>query len=424
MKTMLQRPDDLPFPGLARASLPGQRHDRSARSRTAARPFCSLRESASTNRNPGTLRKILNSISPLPFGLGRLATPMALAVVALGACTKKEEPPPVVRPVRSVVVEKRQVVDPKVVSGHLRARNEVNLAFRIAGRVIERKLGVGDKVQAGQTVALLDAEVERNARNSAQADVAAARASLDQSEAFERRQKKLLAEGVISPNEYDTALRQLKTTKAQLDAAQAKLKSAEEQLSYTELKSDAAGVITEKGAEVGEVVPAGKMVLKVAQQSGRDGVFDVPAQAMRDGLSLGEQVEVWLADHPEIKATGQVRQISPEADPVTRNYQVKVGLTDPPAGMFLGATVVGRVRLKSDSLIEIPSSALTMMEDKPAVWVVDAKDQSVHRRGIAIARHAPESVIVTDGLNSGDRVVTAGVQQLHEGQAVKLLGAE
>ena len=139
--------------------------------------------------------KILNSICPPLFGLGRLAIPMALALMALGACTKKEEPPPVVRPVRSVVVEKRQVGDPKVVSGHLRARNEVNLAFRIAGRIIERKVGVGDKVEAGQTVALLDAEVERNARNSAQADVAAARASLDQSEAFERRQKSCLQSG-------------------------------------------------------------------------------------------------------------------------------------------------------------------------------------------------------------------------------------
>jgi RND family efflux transporter MFP subunit len=368
--------------------------------------------------------KILNSICPPLFGLGRVALPMVLAITTLGACKKKEALAPVVRPVRSVVVEKRQVGDPAVGTGHLRARDEVNLAFRIGGRIIERKLGVGDRVEAGQLVAVLDSEVERNTRNSAQADVAAAQATLDQSQAFERRQKNLLTEKVISPNEYDTALRSLKTAQAQLDAAQARLKSAEEQLSYAELKSDAAGVITEKGAEVGEVVPAGKMILKVAQQSGRDAVFDVPAQAMRDGLALGEQVEVWLADHPEIKATGQVRQISPEADPVTRNYQVKVGLTDPPAGIFLGATVVGRVRLKTDSLIEIPSSALTMMEDKPAVWVVDAKDQSVHRRGIAIARHAPDSVIVTDGLNSGDRVVTAGVQQLHEGQAVRLLGAE
>src|SRR5678816_237407 len=192
--------------------------------------------------------KILNSLFPAPFAFGRLAIPIALALLTLGACKKKTEPPPVVRPVRSVVVEKRQLGDPAVGTGHLRARDEVNLAFRITGKLIQRTLDVGDKVEAGQTVALLDPEVERNARDSAKADLAAARAALDQSEAFERRQKKLLTDRVISPNEYDIALRQLKTTKAQLDATQARLKSAEEQLSYTALKSNAAGVITAKGA--------------------------------------------------------------------------------------------------------------------------------------------------------------------------------
>jgi RND family efflux transporter MFP subunit len=119
---------------------------------------------------------------------------------------------------------------------------------------------------------------------------------------------------------------------------------------------------------------------------------------------------------------GKVREISPQADPVTRNYQVKVELADPPAGMFLGATIVGRLKLPAESVIEVPASALTMIENKAAVWVVDPKDQRVHRREITITRHAADSVIVTDGLNSGDRVVTAGVQTLHEGQAVKLLG--
>ena len=368
--------------------------------------------------------KTLNSNCPTLFHLGRVIISGAVALLALGGCNKEAEAPPAVRPVRSVVVEKREVKDPKIASGHLRARNEVNLAFRIAGRIDQVKLGVGDKVQAGQTVALLDAEVQRNARNAAKADVAAARAALDQSEALERRQKQLLTDRVISPNEYDVALRQLKTAQAQLDAAEAQLKSADEELSYTELKSDAAGVITEKGAEVGEVVPAGKMVLQVAQETGRDAVFDVPAQAIRDGLSIGAQGEVWLADHPEIKADGKVREISPQADPVTRNYQVKVELADTPPGMFLGATVLGRLKLKPESLIEIPASSLTMMENKPAVWVVDAKDQRVHRREITIARYAPDSVIVTHGLNSGERVVTAGVHTLHEGQAVKLLGGE
>jgi len=378
------------------------------------------------NRKPlfRTLMKTLNFICDALFGLRRVGIPMALTFLLFAACRKSTEAPAVVRPVRSVLVERHEVKDPKVASGHLRARDEVNLAFRIGGRIIQRKVGVGDRVQAGQTVALLDAEVERNARNSAQAEVAAAQAALEQSEAFEHRQKQLLTERVISPNEYDVALRQLKTTKAQLDAARAQLKSAEEQLNYTVLKSDAAGVITEKGAEVGEVVPAGKMVLQVAQETGRDAVFDVPAQAIRDGLSLGAEGEVWLADHREIKANGKVREVSPEADPVTRNYQVKVELADPPAGMFLGATVLGQLKLKPESLIEIPSSSLTMMEDKPAVWVVDTKNQNVHRQEITLARYAPDSVIVTSGLNAGERVVTAGVQTLHEGQVVKVLGGD
>jgi len=371
-----------------------------------------------------TLMKILNSICPSSSGLGRLAIPMALAVMSLAACTKKTEPPPVVRPVRTIVVEKHDVGDPIVVTGNLRARDEVNLAFRISGRLIQRKLDVGDMVQAGQTVALLDSEVERNARNATQADLNAAQAALEQSEAFERRQKELLEQRVISPNEHDLSLRQLRTAKAQVDAAQARLKSAEEQLGYTELKSEAAGVITQKGAEPGEVVPAGLAVLKVAKQSGRDAVFSMPAQVIRDGLLLGQDAEVWLADNQDIKVAGKVREISPQADPVTRNYQVKVELVDPPSGMFLGATVVGRLKLQAKSLIEIPSSALTMIEEKPAVWVVDSKDQRVHRREMAVARYAPDSVVVTDGLKSGERVVTAGVQELHEGQTVKLLGGQ
>jgi multidrug efflux pump subunit AcrA (membrane-fusion protein) len=79
------------------------------------------------------------------------------------------------------------------------------------------------------------------------------------------------------------------------------------------------------------------------------------------------------------------------------------------------------LKLQVAPLMEIPSSALTMFESKPAVWVIDAKEMRVHRREIKIARYTPGSVIVTDGLQAGERVVTAGVQQLHENQTVKLL---
>lgn len=351
-----------------------------------------------------------------------LALFSTLAAMLLSACGRKIEPPPIIRPVRSIVVERSDGGDPLVVTGHLRARDEVSLAFRLSGKLIERTLDVGNTVKAGQTVARLDAEIERNARNGAQADLIAAQAALEQSQAFERRMSSLVADGAVSRNDYDLALRQLKTAKAQVNAAQAKLESAEEQLGYTTLKSDATGVITKKGAEPGEVVQAGQMILMVAQRDGRDAVFSMPAQVIRNGLVLGQQVEVWLADNQEIKASGKIREISPQADPITRNYQVKVALVNPPSEMLLGATVVGRLKMQADPLIEIPSSSLTMAENKPAVWVIDSRDKRVHRREIKIARYTPDSVIVTDGLQPGERIVTAGVQELHEGQEVKVLG--
>lgn len=164
------------------------------------------------------------------------------------------------------------------------------------------------------------------------------------------------------------------------------------------------------------------MILTLAREEGRDAVFGMPAQVIREGLSLNQEVEVWLADNPDIKAIGHIREISPQADPITRNYQVKVGLVDPPVGMFLGATAVGRLELRTAPVIEIPSSALMMLEDKPAVWVIDSKAQRVSLREIKIERYTPDSVIATDGLVPGERIVTAGVQELHEGQEIKLLG--
>lgn len=327
-----------------------------------------------------------------------------------------------VRAVRFIVVEKRELGDPLIVTGNLRARDEVNLAFRLSGKLIQRTLDVGDKVKAGHTVARLDDQIERNTRNAAQADLIAAQAAVEQSEAYEKRLRNLLTEKAVSRNDYEVALRQLKTTKAQVNAAQAKLKSAEEQLGFTELKTEAVGVITKKGAEPGEVVQAGQMILTMARQSGRDAVFGMPAQIIRDGLSLRQEVDVWLADDPDIKVTGKIREISPQADPTTKNHQIKVELVDPPSGMFLGATVVGRLKVQTHPQIEIPSPALTMRGNKPAVWVINGKDMRVYRREIVVARYTPDSVIVMDGLQSGERVVTAGAQELHENQAVKLLG--
>ncbi len=362
-----------------------------------------------------TLKKHLSGKTPW------LVITILATILALGGCEKKKVAEDI-RPVRSVIIEKHQVGDPIVLTGRLHARDEISLAFRLSGKLIKRSANVGDTVKAGQTIALLDPQTEKNTRDAAQADYIAAQAVLEQAQAAEKRLGYLLQERAVSRAEYEGALRQLKTAQAKVNAAKAKLSSAEEQLGYTNLKSYANGVITAKGAEPGEVVQAGQMILILARQNGRDAVFDMPAHVIRGNLCTPQNVEVWLADDPDIKTSGQIREVSPQADPATRTYQVKVSLHGVPSGMFLGSTVVGRLILCENTQIEIPASALAMSQGKPAVWIVDPNDKTVHIRPVTVTQYAQNTVVVATGLQTGERVVTAGVQALHEGQEVKLLG--
>jgi len=133
-------------------------------------------------------------------------------------------------------------------------------------------------------------------------------------------------------------------------------------------------------------------------------------------------VTVTLSDDSSISAQGRVREVSPQADPVTGTYVVKIGLIDPPPAMRLGATVTGSIMLEFRPGIDVPASALTEIGGKPAVWIFDRANKTVNLRQIAVARFDPDSVVVSRGLRDGDIVVTAGVQALHPGQKVKLLG--
>lgn len=367
------------------------------------------------------MRIFPSSHDPLPPARPVLRGFLFLGLLAVLACGKSEEDADPVRPVRSMIVEESPAGDWLLLSGRLRARDEVNLAFRLAGKMTERPVQVGEKVRAGQRIARMDGQTERNARDAAAADLAAARAVFEQAEAGERRLAGLVRENAVSHSDYEAALRQRKTASAQLAAARARLSSAEEQLGYTDLKTEAAGVITAKGAEPGEVVRAGQMIVTLARHTGRDAVFDMPSPAIRDGLDAGKAVEVWLADDPKVTVIGHVREISPDADPATRTHQVKVTLDQPSPAMVLGSTLVGRLAGPGGPRIAVPASALAMMNGKPAVWLVEGENSAVHRQPVAIARFDQQTVVIGDGLRPGQRIVTAGAQTLHDGQKVRLL---
>jgi RND family efflux transporter MFP subunit len=342
-----------------------------------------------------------------------------LGVALLGACDRPPPPAPEIRPVRTVVAVVRSEGEPVSLTGHIRARTDENLAFRIDGRMITRRVDVGQRVQAGDVVAQLDPQPQQDALRAAQAGLVAAEAALHEASNNMERQSTLVRQGWSTRVQFDATEKAYQSAKAAVDAARAVLHTAQDHLAYSQLVADSAGAVTAKGAEAGEVVRAGQMIVTVAHDDGLDAVFDVPASLMRQA-SRDAIISVALTDDPTIRTTGRVREVAPQADPVTRSFQVKVGLDDPPKTMQLGATVSGQTRLLAAGGIELPATALTTADNRPAVWVVDPESKQVSLRAVELQRQGSSTIIVGDGLKGGELVVTAGVHALRPGQKVRL----
>jgi RND family efflux transporter MFP subunit len=342
----------------------------------------------------------------------------------LAACQRETEAAaPVPRPVRTISVEKREAGEPLRFTGRIEAEDEVSVAFRISGRLLETNGKLGDRVKAGQLMARLESQNELNALRQAQAGLAAAQGQLTQARNHFERQQTLLAQGWTTRANYDVATQAQQTAQSQVDAAEAQLHTAHDLVSFTELKADAPGVITATGPSAGEVVQAGQMIARLARKDGRDAVFDVPAQLIRSAPS-DPQITVSLTDDPAVTAQGRIREVAAQANPVTRTFEVKVGLTDPPPAMRLGATVIGRLETNAGPIIDIPATALTRINQQPAVWIVDPSTNTVSIRNVDVLRFDQARVVVSQGLDTGEIVVTAGVQALHPGQKIRLLGSE
>ena len=351
-------------------------------------------------------------------------TAIVLLLPVLAACKQEAEAPPAApRQVRTAVIEERAGNTALTLTGRIEAEDEVPLAFRIGGRLLENNGKLGERLQRGDLVARLESQNEENQLRAATAALAAAQAQYSQASGHYDRQRTLFRQGWATRAAYETAEKGKKTAAAQVDAAEAQLSAAEDLLGFTELRADQDGVITTVGPGAGEVVTPGQMIVRVARQDGRDAVFDVPSQVIRNAPA-DPDIMVALADDPSIKVRGHIREVSPQADPVTRTFKVKVTLDSPPEAMRLGATVTGTMTTTQDAVIEVPASALTRADQRPAVWVVDPASQTVALRPVTVKRFGEYLVAIADGLKTGDVVVTAGVQALHPGQQVRLLEAQ
>jgi RND family efflux transporter MFP subunit len=324
------------------------------------------------------------------------------------------------RPVKTVVVEVTAASDVGSVTGEIKARTEADVGFRIGGKVRERLVDAGAIVNDNDVLARLDDTNERNAVRIAEAQLSAAKAELQDAEGNESRQRELLSRGFTTQANYDAAQRRLKTAQANVSSAEVNLKDARERLGYTELRAEGPGVITAVGAQPGQVVAAGQLVVRIARTGEKEALFNVAEQMFRN-VPRDPPVEVSLLIDPTIKAQGRVREIAPAADPVTRTFAVRIALVDPPREMRLGSAVIGRVLLEAQQVASLPPPSLFKEGEKPAVWIVDPANLTVSLRQIEVLRYENDRILISEGLATGDRVVVAGVQKLRPGMKVRLL---
>lgn len=342
------------------------------------------------------------------------------SLLFLPACKEQASKPTAApRLVRATMVTPNALSAANDTVGDIEPRRTGNLGFQVGGRLIERLVDTGATVRKGDVLARLDAADQRNRILSAEAQVRAAQASVDQAVPLEARYRQLLSGGVTTPQRYEETKKQLQRSTDELADARAQLAFAQDQLAYTQLTAANDGVVLSTGADPGQVVSAGQMVVQVADPNEREGVFAV-SDAVIGLVTVGMPVRVRLKSDPSIFTIGPVREVAPNADPVTRTYAVRVTLLTPPDAMRLGAIVVGRPEVEAQQVIRIPSAALLQTGETPAVWVVEGAGHEVRKRPVKVLRFDTETILIAEGLGKGDIVVTAGVNSLADGQKVRL----
>lgn len=302
-------------------------------------------------------------------------------------------------------------------TGEIAARVTSELSFRVSGRLVERKVEVGDHVTADQVLATIDPVEQRANLSAAQASVDAADAKLRQAVSTFERQQSLIRQGFTTRREYDQAEEDLRAAQGNVAAAKALLGTAQDDLSQTVLKAGAPGIITARSAEAGEVVQSAQTVYSLAQDGPRDAVFYVYETIFLQE-PVGGAISVSLVSDPKVAANARLREVSPVVDAASGTVKVKFEIADPPPAMALGAAVSGTGQFKSKPVIFLPWSALSSDEGKPAVWVVDPASRAASLRRIVVGGYEVGRIVVRDGLAAGQLVVSRGQQLLSPNQIV------
>jgi RND family efflux transporter MFP subunit len=321
---------------------------------------------------------------------------------------------PAPRPVRVQTVSFSPSEQSLTYSGTIQARIQADIAFRVAGKIIERPVNLGDHVTAGQLIARLDpTDLRWSLEAQAQAAAADAADAANASAELRRYTRLGPASPAFMSSEYDKRQSAAAMAQARLAQARRLFAQAQDQLAYTELRADADGAITSLPAQIGQVVSIGQTIATLAHGREIEADVAIPENRLPDIRAAG-QISVALWSDPSRPLRGRLREIGALADPASRTFNVRITLIDAPPQDSLGMTAAVRFsRAAGPPLALLPASALTDAQGSPAMWVLDAGIARACLHPVQIAAVADNGMVaVSAGLHQGDQVVTAGTAEL------------
>jgi RND family efflux transporter MFP subunit len=333
-----------------------------------------------------------------------------LSILFVSGCSKKDEPTPVIRPVRTTRITEIVALAGRVFPGRAEAVLAVDIAFEVSGQLIERPMQVGDVVKTGQMLAKLEPSDFIN-------DVEAATARQTQATAYFQRIEKAAKSGAVSQQDLTDA-------QAQLDIAKADLKIKQNALADSQITAPFEGTISAIYVENHENVRAKQNVLRLMDISTLELRVDIPEKLIVLIDSV-KDIEVTFDAFPNHPVPATIKEIGREASAATRTFPVTLAINQPGEftilpGMTGQATGKGRASTVEVGVTQIPGEAAFEEAGKTFVWIVDESSMTVTRAEI-VPKEANRLGMLVQGLNVGQQIVTAGVHNLSEGQPVRLL---
>jgi RND family efflux transporter MFP subunit len=351
-----------------------------------------------------------------------LAGGLAVALMARGFSRPLVKDPRLQSPAVEVFKAQAAGSNNRTFTGIVEARVQSDLGFRVGGKILERSVNMGQRVQKGQILMRLDPVDLKLSLAAQQANVEAARAKYIQAKADEARYSALVRTGAVSHQEYDQARAALDSAKAQLDAAEAQASVSNNSSEYAVLLADADGVIVRTLSEPGQVVAAGQTVIQLAHEGPREALINLPEGVRPD---LGTTATARLYGRDQV-FQARLRELSDAADPASRTFAARYVLEGEAGSAPLGSTVTIELPTKQISgsqCVQLPVGAIYDRSSGPGVWIVDGKSE-VKFRAVTIASIGKEEVVVSGGVQAGEKVVALGAHLLHEGQVVNPLNEE